>query len=246
MRVQTASRLWPDWCLAGPPARLAHRERRDQRRLGAGVIAVVQVVDRYVPVVERCLLDALQPEDLGVEVVVLLGASDAQSDVVVALDAVLVSLIGNSSRRGIGASRRGLRWLRTRARLPRSCDPGAGAIKGASRGALPRAGGAFLAGGARHGGRVASRAARGCGDVKMVGWRIEFPASASTPSTPSRWPSSGSRSWVSRSEKRTTRGSAWVLPEAACRPSISCAFRAEDGQEPAALRSPGRRHQHGR
>jgi hypothetical protein len=56
------------------------------------VVAVVEVVDAHVTVVEGGLFDALHPEHLSVEVVILLGAAHAQGDVVMAPYAVLVSL----------------------------------------------------------------------------------------------------------------------------------------------------------
>ena len=72
--------------LAPDPARLAHREAGDERRLVAHVVAVVEVQDRSVAVVQRGLLHTLQAEDLRVEVVVLLSSTHAERDVVVALD----------------------------------------------------------------------------------------------------------------------------------------------------------------
>src|ERR1700722_9713380 len=67
------------------PAGLAHWKRGDECRLEPDVVAVIQVIDGDVAVVERRLLDALEAEHLCVEVVVLLSGSHTQRDVVVSL-----------------------------------------------------------------------------------------------------------------------------------------------------------------
>ena len=64
------------------PAGLAVRERRQQRARVAEAVAVVQVVDRDLAVEQHGLLDALESEHAHVEVVVLLGAADAERQVV--------------------------------------------------------------------------------------------------------------------------------------------------------------------
>ena len=64
------------------PARLAVGKGRQQRARVAGAVAVVEVVDRDLPVEQDRLLDAPQPQQADVEVIVLLGAADAEREVV--------------------------------------------------------------------------------------------------------------------------------------------------------------------
>ena len=76
--------------LVGPalahPARLAVRERGQDRARVADPVGVVEVVDRDLAVEEHGLLDALQAERADVEVVVLLRAADAERQVVGSAD----------------------------------------------------------------------------------------------------------------------------------------------------------------
>jgi hypothetical protein len=53
---------------------LAERKARDQRTLGAGIVTVVKVINRFVAVVQRSFFDAFEAEDLGVEIGVFLGS----------------------------------------------------------------------------------------------------------------------------------------------------------------------------
>ena len=61
-------------------------EARDEGGLVAEIVAVIEVEDRLLAIVESSLLHALQTEDLGVEVVVLLSAADVQGQVMVTAD----------------------------------------------------------------------------------------------------------------------------------------------------------------
>ncbi len=73
--------------LVGPAAAhdpgLPERKAREDRSRVAVRVAVVQVVDGYLAVVEGRLLDAAQAEEAGVEVVVLLGRPHAERQMVV-------------------------------------------------------------------------------------------------------------------------------------------------------------------
>src|SRR6185312_8584772 len=75
--------------LAGLAPRMAHGEARDQPTHIPRVVAVIEVQDRLVAVIESGLLDALQPEHLGMEVIVFLPVAHAQGEVVVALDVLV-------------------------------------------------------------------------------------------------------------------------------------------------------------
>ncbi len=75
--------------LARLAAGLAHGETGDQGRDVAQIVAVIQVVDGHVAVIQGGLLDALQPQHLGVEVVVFLRPADAEGDVVVAANLIV-------------------------------------------------------------------------------------------------------------------------------------------------------------
>ena len=89
--------------LVGPalahPARLAVRERGQDRARVPDPVGVVEVVDRDLAVEEHGLLDALQAERADVEVVVLLRAADAEGQVVRAFDRPRVRHRVSSSNR---------------------------------------------------------------------------------------------------------------------------------------------------
>ena len=67
-------------------AGVSDREGRHQRTLIAGVIAIIEMIDRRDAVVEGGLLDALETEHLGVEVVIFLRTAGRDRDVMVTGD----------------------------------------------------------------------------------------------------------------------------------------------------------------
>ena len=71
--------------LAHPPG-LPVREAREDRARVPHAVRVVEVVDRDLAVEEHRLLDALQPQRADMEVVVLLRATDAEGQVMTAVD----------------------------------------------------------------------------------------------------------------------------------------------------------------
>jgi len=65
---------------------VAHREAGDQSAYVAGIVAVVQVQDGLVAIVERRLFHALESQDLRVKVIVFLRPSDAERQMMVTVD----------------------------------------------------------------------------------------------------------------------------------------------------------------